>query len=70
MRVHVVACFMIAHLDLGGTEIGGGFLAGSMLLPNRPGAFSTPTLGSRVVLLTADEDSQSPHTPSARPAVG
>lgn len=30
---------------IGGTEIGGSFLAGSMLQPQIPSAFSTPTLG-------------------------
>ena len=29
----------------GGTEIGGGFLAGSMLQPQSPSTFSTPTMG-------------------------
>ncbi len=31
----------------GGTEIGGGFLSGSLLQPQAPSAFSTPTLGAR-----------------------
>ena len=30
----------------GGTEIGGGFLAGSLLQPQSPAAFSTPALGA------------------------
>lgn len=39
----------------GGTEIGGGFLSGSMLQPQAPATFSTPTMGSRpVVMLKAD----------------
>ena len=29
----------------GGTEIGGGFIAGSMLQPQSPATFSMPTLG-------------------------
>lgn len=29
----------------GGTEIGGGFLAGSMLQPQSPSTFSIPTMG-------------------------
>lgn len=29
----------------GGTEIGGGFLAGCMLQPQSPSTFSTPTMG-------------------------
>ncbi|CAL8471383.1 g10925 [Coccomyxa elongata] len=37
----------------GGTEIGGGFLAGSMLQPQCPSTFSTPTMGSNFVLLPA-----------------
>lgn len=32
---------------IGGTEIGGSFLAGSMLQPQIPSTFSTPTLGQR-----------------------
>ena len=31
----------------GGTEIGGGFLAGSMLQPQSPSTFSTPTIGEQ-----------------------
>ncbi|MEZ4751093.1 MAG: AMP-binding protein [Bdellovibrionota bacterium] len=35
----------------GGTEIGGGFITGSLCLPAVPGAFSTPALGSDFVIL-------------------
>ena len=35
----------------GGTEISGAFLSGSMLQPQAPAAFSTPTVGARPVLL-------------------
>ncbi len=35
----------------GGTEIGGGFLTGSMLQPAAPSTFSTPALCTRIVLL-------------------
>ncbi|MCB0418503.1 MAG: AMP-binding protein [Bdellovibrionales bacterium] len=35
----------------GGTEIGGGFITGSLCLPAVPGAFSTPALGSAFVIL-------------------
>ena len=40
----------------GGTEIGGGYICGSMLQPAIPAAFSTPTLGLDFVILDeADE---------------
>jgi acetyl-CoA synthetase len=35
----------------GGTEIGGGFITGSVLEPQAPSAFSTPALGSSFVIL-------------------
>ncbi|MEN8149882.1 MAG: AMP-binding protein [Planctomycetota bacterium] len=38
----------------GGTEIGGGYVTGTVVQPARPGAFSTPAAGLGVVLL--DED--------------
>lgn len=43
----------------GGTEIGGAFLSGSMVQPQAPATFSTPTLGSRPVVLVPDESSES-----------
>jgi len=41
---------------LGGTEIGGGHMTGSVLLPASPSTFSTPALGMDIVLL--DESGQ------------
>jgi acetyl-CoA synthetase len=38
----------------GGTEIGGGYLTGSITLPAAPGMFNTPTLGTRLAILDAD----------------
>ena len=35
----------------GGTEIGGGFLSGTMVQPQAPSHFSTPTIGSRLALI-------------------
>jgi acetyl-CoA synthetase len=35
----------------GGTEIGGGYLTGSLVQPQSPATFSTPALGSEVVIL-------------------
>lgn len=35
----------------GGTEIGGGFLGGTMVQPQAPSHFSTPTIGCRLALL-------------------
>ena len=35
----------------GGTEIGGGFLAGSLLQAQAPSTFSTPTLGAHTCLI-------------------
>jgi acetyl-CoA synthetase len=40
----------------GGTEIGGGYLTGTLVQPASPATFSTPALGSQLVLL--DEDGQ------------
>ena len=39
---------------IGGTEIGGGFLSGTLLQPAIPSLFTTPTLGLDVVLLDDD----------------
>ena len=52
----------------GGTEIGGGFLTGTLLQPQVASAFSTPSLGASLVLL-GPEGEQSPHE-SGRPFVG
>lgn len=46
----------------GGTEIAGGFLAGSVLQPQVASMFSTPALGARLVLLVGAEGRQSDHT--------
>ncbi len=35
----------------GGTEIGGGYITGTVVQPSAPGTFSTPTLGSPFVIL-------------------
>lgn len=35
----------------GGTEIGGGFLGGTMVQPQAPSHFSTPIIGCRLALL-------------------
>lgn len=48
----------------GGTEIGGGFLTGSMLQPQVLAAFSTPTVGSRPVLLTGSGGEEVPIRPA------
>ena len=37
-----------------GTEIGGAYITGSMLHPQTPSGFSTPILGSQVVVLEED----------------
>ncbi len=39
----------------GGTEIGGGYISGSLLQPQLPGAFSTPAVGCDFVLLDSDD---------------
>lgn len=39
----------------GGTEIGGGFLTGSMLQPQALSAFSTPAMGCTVVILDENQ---------------
>ena len=38
----------------GGTEIGGGYLTGSIALPAAPGLFNTPALGTRLAFLNSD----------------
>eukprot|EP00891_Asterochloris_glomerata_P007518 jgi/Astpho2/7518/Aster-02084 len=38
----------------GGTEIGGGFLTGTLLQAQAPSHFSTPTIGARLALLDGD----------------
>ncbi|WIA40404.1 hypothetical protein OEZ86_013761 [Tetradesmus obliquus] len=53
----------------GGTEIGGGFLAGCLLQPQAPSTFSTPTLGASLVLLS-EEGSQHHHSSSAAAVTG
>jgi hypothetical protein len=52
----------------GGTEIGGGYLTGTLLQPQAPSAFSTPTLGASLVLL-GPEGGQSPHE-GGTPCIG
>lgn len=41
----------------GGTEIGGGYISGTVVQPAAPGTFSTPALGNRLLLL---DDAQNP----------
>lgn len=43
----------------GGTEIGGGYVTGTVVQPNVPGAFSTPALGSELHIL--DESGHPTH---------
>lgn len=53
-----------------GTELGGSYLSGTMLQPQAPSTFSTPTLGTALVLLSAD-GTQSHHlSNSTSPAKG
>jgi acetyl-CoA synthetase len=40
----------------GGTEIGGGYITGTVVQPSAPGTFSTPALGSELVLM--DDNNQ------------
>jgi len=47
-----------------GTELGGGYFSGSLLQPQAPSTFSTPTIGHRPVLLVTQPDGTqtlSPH---------
>jgi acetyl-CoA synthetase len=41
----------------GGTEIGGSFLSSTLVQPNVPSMFSTPVLGSQILLLDAESSS-------------
>ena len=61
----------------GGTEIGGGFLSGTLLQPASPSTFTTPTLCTRLVLLDTRTGDVLPHSGPATgeltivaPAVG
>ena len=48
----------------GGTELGGGYFSGSLLQPQAPSTFSTPTVGHQPVILVARPDGSeapSPH---------
>jgi len=40
----------------GGTEIGGSFLSSTVVQPNVPSMFSTPVLGSRIILVDPEND--------------
>ncbi|HIA66185.1 TPA: AMP-dependent synthetase [Candidatus Poribacteria bacterium] len=40
----------------GGTEIGGGYITGSVVQPTVPACFSTPALGSELVILDANHE--------------
>ena len=40
----------------GGTEIGGGYITGSVVQPSVPACFSTPALGSELVILNANHE--------------
>lgn len=46
----------------GGTEIGGGFLTGTMLQPCAPSTFTTPSIGARICLLHDDGSRSEGHT--------
>ncbi|KAI2505510.1 hypothetical protein MHU86_8941 [Fragilaria crotonensis] len=56
----------------GGTEIGGSFLSSTLVQPNVPSMFSTPVLGSQILLLDAESssppDDRSAYT--AKPTTG
>lgn len=52
----------------GGTEIGGGFLSGTLLQPQAASAFSTPTLGCDLVLMLPNGQ-QSAHV-EGTPTIG
>lgn len=50
----------------GGTEIGGGFVTGSMLQPQSLSAFSTPAMGCKIIIL----DNHGHPLPSEKPGIG
>ena len=55
----------------GGTEIGGGYLTGTVIEPNYASTFSTPALGSRLVILDeAGEESDAGEVFLLPPAMG
>ncbi len=47
-------CKTLSQCPRPGTEIGGGFLSGTLLQPQALSAFSTPTIGTRLALLAPD----------------
>jgi|TARA_B110000971_G_scaffold117920_1_gene120810 acyl-coenzyme A synthetase/AMP-(fatty) acid ligase len=59
----------------GGTELAGGFAAGCPLQPQAPSCFSTPAVGTQLVLLGEEAQGdarreQSAHGPNAPPTMG
>ncbi|KAL4458600.1 hypothetical protein ABPG75_013465 [Micractinium tetrahymenae] len=53
----------------GGTELGGGYFSGSLLQPQAPSTFSTPTIGHRPVILVQRPDGGQEQSPHGDPAV-
>lgn len=45
-----------SHPATAGTELGGGYFSGSLLQPQAPSTFSTPTIGHRPIVLVARPD--------------
>lgn len=61
----------------GGTEIGGGYMSGTVLLPCSPSVFNTPCIASCPVIITREVDRQggrgietSPHGEDSSPVTG
>lgn len=54
----------------GGTEIGGGYIAGSVVQPCAPGCFSTPALGMDLKLIAEDAEAEQGEVFLVPPSVG
>lgn len=65
----LLSCTRLTHAHhIPGTELGGGYFSGSLLQPQAPSTFSTPTIGHRPVLLVTQPDGTqtlSPHGDTA-----
>lgn len=54
----------------GGTEIGGGYIASTLVQPNRPSCFSTPALGMDFVLLNEENPAEQGEVFLHGPSIG
>ena len=53
----------------GGTEIGGGYITGTLIQPAAPATFTTPALGSDLVILDAERKTHGQRGSLSHPAI-